>query len=255
VILCGGRGTRISGVDPNLPKPMLPIGGRPILWHVMRIYAAQGHNDFVLALGWMGDRIRRYFLQYQALTCDFTIELGRQGSIEYLGEHEEADWRVTCLDTGVDSLTGTRVRRAAERLDDGPIMVTYGDGLADIDLEALLQFHRESGRLATITAVAPPGRFGELRLDDGRVSRFVEKPGSDTPSINGGFMVLEREAIERYIPAHENVALEREPLARLAADGELGAYRHRGFWQAMDTAPEHEMLNRLCSTGEPPWTR
>jgi glucose-1-phosphate cytidylyltransferase len=256
IILCGGRGTRIREAGPEVPKPMLPIGGRPILWHIMKTYAAFGHTDFVLALGYLGDVIKRFFLQYEPLMCDFTIELGTPGSISYLHEHPESGWRVTCVDTGLDALTGTRVRRAARHLGDGPVMITYGDGVSDIDITALLELHRSHGRLATVTAVHPPGRFGELRLgphDD--VMAFEEKPQTSTGAINGGYMVLEREAIDRYIPVDDDVMLEREPLSKLAADGQLVAYRHDGFWQPMDTPRERQLLEDLWVAGGAPWKR
>jgi glucose-1-phosphate cytidylyltransferase len=236
IILCGGRGTRISGVNPALPKPLLPIGERPMLWHIMKTYAAHGHRDFVLALGWLGEEIRRYFLAFE-------------------GADDEPAWRVTCVDTGVDARTGTRVRLACAPLAEGPVMVTYGDGLADVDVGALLRFHRGHGKLATITSVRPPGRFGELVLEaDGRVVRFEEKPGRGSVPINGGFMVFEREAIDSFIPADEDVMLEREPLTGLAAAGQLMAYDHEGFWQPVDTAQERDQLEALWSAGDAPWT-
>jgi glucose-1-phosphate cytidylyltransferase len=233
---------------------MLPIGGRPILWHVMKLYAAHGHTDFVLALGYLADVVKEFFLHYEALTRDFTIELGKPGAISYLHDHPETGWRITCVDTGLDALTGTRVRRAARHLGEGPVMVTYGDGVGDVDVDALLRFHRDSGRLATVTAVRPPGRFGELALTpSGAVGSFDEKPQTSTGAIIGGFMVLEREAIERYIPADADVMLEREPLAKLAADGQLGAYLHDGFWQPMDTPRERGLLEDLWVSGTAPW--
>jgi glucose-1-phosphate cytidylyltransferase len=254
IVLCGGRGTRIREAGPEVPKPMLPIGGRPILWHIMKLYAAYGHCDFVLALGYLADVVKEFFLHYEALTRDFTIELGKPGSIAYLHDHPESGWRITCVDTGLDALTGTRVRAAARHLGDGPVMVTYGDGVGDVDIDALLAHHRAQGRLATITAVRPPGRFGELALDpNGTVQAFEEKPQTSTGAINGGFMVFESEAIDRYIPADEDVMLEREPLAKLAADGQLTAYEHRGFWQPMDTPRERTLLEELWATGQAPW--
>jgi len=254
IILCGGRGTRISGVDLMLPKPMLPIGERPILWHIMKVYAAFGHTDFVLALGWHSREIKEYFLNFGVLTSDFSITLGPHPDITFLGDALELDWRVTCVDTGVDSLTGTRVRLAARHAGDGPIMVTYGDGVGDVDIARLLEFHQAHGRLATVTAVRPPGRFGELRLGaGGRVRSFDEKPQTSTGAINGGFMVFEREAIERYIPADRDVMLEREPLDGLARAGELVAYEHKGFWQPMDTPRERDLLNGLWESGKAPW--
>lgn len=255
IILCGGRGTRISEVSPQLPKPMLPIGNRPVVWHVMKIYASYGHTDFVLALGWLGDQLRRFVLDYEAMLCDFTVELGRRDEIEFLNRHPEADWRVTCIDTGLDSLTGTRVRRAADaaKLADGPIMVTYGDGVADVDITELLDFHRSHGRLATVTAVRPPGRFGELVFEGDRVTAFEEKPQTSSGAINGGFLVLERAAIDRFIPVDHDVMLEREPMSGLAAAGELMAFRHDGFFQPMDTPRERDLLDGLWSSGKAPW--
>lgn len=254
IILCGGRGTRIREAGPEVPKPMLPIGGRPILWHVMKLYAAHGHTDFVLALGYLAHVVKEFFLHYEALTRDFTIELGRRDAISFLDEQPESGWRVSCVDTGLDALTGTRVRRAARHVPDGPVMVTYGDGVGDVDITRLLAFHRAHGRLATVTAVRPPGRFGELAIGgDGRVAAFEEKPQTSTGAINGGFMVLEREAIERYIPEGEDVMLEREPLGKLAADGQLVAFPHDGFWQPMDTPRERALLEELWASGAAPW--
>ena len=254
VILCGGRGTRIREAGPEVPKPMLPIGGKPIVWHIMKICASHGQRDFVLALGYLADVIKEFFLHYEALTRNFTIELGKPDGISFLDEHPENGWRVSCIDTGLDALTGTRVRRATRHLDPGPIMVTYGDCVGSIDVAALLAFHRSHGRLATITAVRPPGRFGELRVGGGKeVEAFEEKPQVGSGAINGGFMVLEREAIDRYIPEDQDVMLEREPLSKLAADGQLLAYEHDGFWQPMDTPRERDLLEALWQSGEAPW--
>jgi glucose-1-phosphate cytidylyltransferase len=253
VILCGGFGTRISEYNPTIPKPLVPIGNRPILWHIMKIYATYGYLDFVLALGWLGDEIRRFFLQYEALTRDFTIELGTKSRLEFLHEQPEEGWRVTCVDTGISSQTGTRVRLATAHLGDGPVMVTYGDGLGPVDIDALVAFHRAQGKLATITAVQPPSRFGELFVHDGLVREFAEKPQTSTGAINGGFMVFEREAIDRYFPADRDCMLEREPLSGLAADGELAAFEHHGFWQPMDTPRERTLLDDLWASGDAPW--
>jgi len=254
VILCGGKGKRISEVNTLKPKPMLPIGGKPILWHIMKTYSAHGFRDFVLALGWLGEEIRRFILQYHALTSDFTVELGRPDEIQYLNGHDEASWRVTCVDTGQDALTGTRVRRATQHVPDGPVMVTYGDCVGAIDVAKLLAFHRGHGRSGTVTAVRPPGRFGELMLDpEGAVTEFAEKPQTSSGSINGGFMVFEKEALDRYIPVDDDVMLEREPMSAMARDGQLVAYEHDGFWQPMDTPREHELLEELWQSGEAPW--
>jgi len=233
IILCGGRGTRARGISTVMPKPMLPVGGRPILWHIMKLYGAQCHTDFVLALGWLGEEIRKF--------------------MENLEPPDDV-WRVKCLDTGVDALTGTRVRRASRHLGGGTIMVTYGDCVGDIDIDGLLRYHRQQGRLATVTAVHPPGRFGELKVDDaGRVTEFVEKPQTSAGTISGGFMVFERDAIDRYIPADRDVMLEREPMTALVDDGQLSGYLHEGFWQPMDTPREHELLNDLWENGKAPW--
>lgn len=253
IILCGGRGTRISEVTPYLPKPMLPIGERPVLWHIMKCYAHHGVTDFVLALGWLGDEIRRFFLHYQALTCDFTLELGQPDSIRFHGSRPERDWTVTCVDTGLEALTATRVRRAADAVPgDGPVMVTYGDGVGDIDVDALLRFHRSHGRLATVTVVHPPGRFGELVVDGDAVLRFDEKPQTSVGAINGGYMVFERQAIRDFFP-EDDVMLEREPMSGLAAAGQLMAHRHEGFWQPMDTPRERQLLEQLWESGDAPW--
>ena len=255
LILCGGRGTRIAEADSLIPKPLLPVGNRPILWHIMKLYAAQDYTNFVLALGYLGEEIRKFFLHYEALTSDFTIELGKPDRLEYLNRHPETGWCVTCIDTGKDSLTGTRVRLATRHLtDDSPVLVTYGDGVGNIDVDALMRFHKDHGRLATVTAVRPPGRFGELRIDDqGLVREFAEKPQTSSGAISGGFMVFERDAIDRYIPADDDVMLEREPLGALAADGQLAAYEHEGFWQPMDTRREQDLLTKLWESGQAPW--
>ena len=230
IILCGGRGTRMADASRVLPKPLLPIGGRPILWHVMKIYASHGHRSFALALGWLGDEIRRF-----------------------AGGLDEG-WSVECIDTGGDALTGTRVRRAAQHVMADRIMVTYGDGVGDIDIDALLRRHEDAGRLATVTAVHPPGRFGELSFGhDGIVTDFEEKPQTSQGWISGGFMVMERDAVEQYIPKDDDVMLEREPMSGLARDRQLAVYQHDGFWQPMDTPREHALLNSMWNAGKAPW--
>ena len=254
IILCGGKGTRIREAGELTPKPMLTVGGKPILWHIMKTYAAFGFTDFVLALGYLGNVIRSYFLDYEALSRDFTVEIGAHGSVSFLQHQPDEGWRVTCMETGAEALTGTRVRRAAAHIQSGPVMVTYGDGVGDIDVRALLEFHRGHGGKATLTTVNPPGRFGELHVrSNGQVESFEEKPQVSGSTINGGFMVLEREAIDDYIPADRDVMLEREPLNNLARDGELWAYPHTGFWQSMDTARERDLLERLWKGGGAPW--
>jgi glucose-1-phosphate cytidylyltransferase len=254
VILCGGKGTRISEYNPTLPKPLVPVGNRPILWHIMKIYASYGHTEFVLALGHLGEEIRRFFLHYEAFTRDFTIEFGANAGIEYLHAQPDDGWRVTCVDTGTESMTATRVRLATAHLGSGPVMVTYGDGVGPVDIEALLAYHRAKGKLATITAVQPPSRFGELIIDgDGLAREFVEKPQTSEGAINGGFMVFEREAIDKYFPTDVDVMLEREPLNGLASDGQLAAFQHHGFWQCVDTPRERSLLDDLYTSGQAPW--
>jgi glucose-1-phosphate cytidylyltransferase len=254
IILCGGRGTRISEYSATLPKPLIPVGDRPILWHIMSIFACQGHSEFVLALGWRGIEIRKYFLEFEALTSDFSLELGNRDTLTFHQTLPEDGWRITCVDTGQDALTGTRIRRAAALVKADRVMVTYGDGVADIDLAALLEHHRRESRLATITAVRPASRFGEMTIsENGEVTNFVEKPAFSTAAINGGFMVFEREAITRYFPEDRDFMLEAGPLVRLAKDGQLTAYIHNGFWQQMDTPRERELLTDLWDSGEAPW--
>lgn len=254
VILCGGRGTRLSSYDSTIPKPLAPIGDRPILWHIMKLYSTFGHEDFVLALGWLGEEIRRYFLHYDAMTRDFTLKLGEPGNVGFHDSTVRGNWQVTCKDTGRDTLTGTRVRKAMDAISCDTFMVTYGDCIGDIDIPALLECHRQAGRLATITAVQPPSRFGELTISDGgQVTSFVEKPQTSTGAINGGFMVFQREALDRYFPRDGDYMLEREPLGSLASDGQLTAYTHHGFWQPMDTPRERMLLEGLWTSGEAPW--
>ncbi|MGC8514092.1 MAG: sugar phosphate nucleotidyltransferase [Acidimicrobiales bacterium] len=253
IILCGGKGTRMSGYDPTIPKPMVPIGGRPILWHIMHIYSAFGYSDFCLALGWLGDVIRRYVVDFMALNHDFTVDLSRPDRLDILGPSGCYDWRITCRETGWDALTGNRVAQVARQLGADRFMVTYGDCVGDIDVTALVEHHVKHGRLATVTAVRPPSRFGELILGPGEeVRRFEEKPLTSTGAINGGFMVFEAEALEMF-PADGDFMLEREPLSALANAGQLTAYVHDGFWQPMDTPRERELLENLWDSGAPPW--
>ena len=254
IILCGGRGTRMAEVSVTVPKPLLPVGDRPVLWHIMKLYAAYGHTDFVLALGWLGEVIKEFVLHYEAMTRDFSVVLGGVQGPDYLDAHPEHGWRITCLDTGLETLTGTRVRRSAARIESDRVMVTYGDSIGDIDIAELLAFHESHGRLATITAVHPPGRFGELHVgDEQRVLEFEEKPQTSGGAINGGYMIFERDAIERYIPADKDVMLEREPLVAMVNDNQLMAYRHDGFWQPMDTPREQALLTELWLSGKAPW--
>ncbi len=247
IILCGGKGTRMG--KQVIPKPLVEIGGRPILWHVMKIYAAQGFTDFILALGYGGEHIRRYFLEYDWLTRDFTLRLGN-GEPVYHTPNDAAGWHITFVDTGLETMTGARIRKAARYVRTPRFFATYTDGLADIDLHALLAFHRRHGLLATMTGVQSFSRFGIVETDtEGRVTGFQEKP-LESRTINGGFFVFEREVL-RYLEGDDEVVLEHEPLRRLAADGQLALYRHRGFWRAMDTFKEAQELEMLWAQGAP----
>ncbi len=252
VILAGGLGTRISEESHLRPKPMIEVGGRPILWHIMRLYSHYGFNDFVVCLGYRGYVVKEYFANYVLHNADFTVDLAK-GEIEYHARNHEP-WRVTLVETGEATMTGGRLKRVSGYLDaDEPFFMTYGDGVSDVDLGALLKFHKDHGKDATITAVAPPGRFGALEINDGRVDRFVEKPPGDQGLINGGFFVLNPSVIDRI--EGDPTIWEREPLEGLAADGQLMAYRHDGFWAAMDTLRDKNILEGLWASGEAPWRR
>ncbi|HEY5944491.1 MAG TPA: glucose-1-phosphate cytidylyltransferase [Kofleriaceae bacterium] len=252
VILCGGQGTRFREQTEHKPKPMIEVCGRPILWHIMSFYAGHGYKEFVLCLGYMGDVIKRYFLDFAALSSDFTVDLSAPGKIEF---HQSPlrDWKVTCVDTGADTMTGARLRRVAPYLRGDDFMVTYGDGLADVDVPALVAFHHSHGAIATVTGVRPPGRFGELVVDGTRVRMFAEKPAEgEHGMINGGFFVFKKQILD-YIPPDDSVMLEREPLERAAREGELMVYHHRGFWQCMDTYRDLVKLEEEWTSGRAPW--
>ncbi|MBI4491379.1 MAG: glucose-1-phosphate cytidylyltransferase [Chloroflexi bacterium] len=251
VILCGGLGTRLREETEFRPKPLVEIGSRPILWHIMKLYGHHGFRDFVLCLGYRGNMIKDYFLNYEAMSNDFTIALGRRSEITYHGAHQEQNFRVTLADTGPATMTGGRIKRIERYVDDETFMVTYGDGVADLDIGALVDFHHAHGRLATVTTVRPVSRFGILEVqEDGEVRSFAEKPRGDG-WINAGFFVFQRQVFE-YLDGEECV-LEREPLERLAREGQLMAFRHPGFFYAMDTYREYNALNELWARGEAPW--
>jgi glucose-1-phosphate cytidylyltransferase len=254
VILCGGMGTRIRDASESLPKPMLPIGGKPIVWHIMKTYAHHGFSEFVLCLGYRGWVVKEFFLNYAAMTNDIVVQLGAKRAVTVTSNGNEEDWNVILAETGEQTQTGGRVaaiRRYVEH--DDLFLLTYGDGVADVDVPALVDFHRSHGKIATVTAVRPPSRFGELGLDGTRVTEFNEKPQATGGFINGGYFVCDAKRIWDYIGDSPHVALELEPLQRLAAEGELAAYRHPGFWQPMDTPREYTLLNALWDSGAAPW--
>jgi glucose-1-phosphate cytidylyltransferase len=250
LILAGGRGTRLSEETVTKPKPMVEIGGRPIIWHIMQIYAAHGFSEFVVLLGYMGDQIKRYFTEYANLAGDMTVDL-KSGLVERKAPNDVLGWRIHLIDTGLDTQTGGRVGRAANLVGDEPFMLTYGDGVANIDIPALLALHRASGRAATITAVHPPARFGEIIFQDDHVSGFSEKPQTSEGWINGGFMVMEPRVLARL--NSDSSILEIDALEALAMVGELAAYRHRGFWQCMDTYRDKSLLETMWSQNKAPW--
>jgi glucose-1-phosphate cytidylyltransferase len=252
VILCGGQGTRIRDVADDIPKPMIPVGGRPILWHIMKGFARHGLTDFVICLGHKSWVIKRYFLDYHLAGTDFTVRLNAPASVRLQGPVPEENWQVTLAETGVDAMTGCRVKRVEKYLTGDTFLLTYGDGVADVDVRRLLAFHRAHGRLGTVTAVRPPSRFGEIDLDGDVVVEFTEKPVTARGWINGGFFVFQRDFLDR-LEDDPGLVLEQGPLKQLAADGEMRAYRHDGFWQPMDNSRDYRYLNDLWDRGAAPW--
>ena len=249
VILAGGLGTRLAEETESTPKPMVEIGGSPILWHIMKIYATHGFNEFLIALGYRPEIIKNYFLNYFYLRNDFTIDVARGTVDVHQGQRE--DWQVHLIDTGLETQTGGRLKRLEPHLRDGTFMLTYGDGVCDLDVRELVAFHRSHGKLATVTAVRPPARFGGLSFNGELVAQFIEKPQIGEGWINGGFFVLEPEVFE-YIDGDTTI-WERDPLERLADDGQLVAFRHEGFWQCMDTLRDVRLLQHLWQSGDVPW--
>ena len=250
IILAGGFGTRLSEYTKLIPKPMVEIGGKPIIWHIMNHYARYGYKDFVVALGYKGEVIKNYFLQYYAQNNDFTIDLSN-GAVKYINEHA-SDWRVTLVDTGAGSMTGGRVLRLKDIIGNEDFMLTYGDAVSNVDISQLVERYKKAGKLAMVTAVHPTARFGELQVDeDDFVRSFKEKPQVNQGWINGGFFVLNPKVFD-YIE-NDLTTFEAEPLERLAAEGQLKTYRHEGFWQCMDTVRDRDMLNKMWDEGNAPW--
>jgi glucose-1-phosphate cytidylyltransferase len=257
VILCGGRGTRLAPDTDVIPKPLVQVGGRPILWHIMRHYALYGFKRFVLCLGYKGDMIRDYFLNYHLRSNDFTLHMTEHGPRIVTQSRDVLDWEITFADTGLEAQTGARVRRVARYLSGPYFMCTYGDGVSDVDLSVLLAFHLEHGRIATVTGVHPPARFGEMVLGEGsRVAEFREKPHLQLNPrggggyVNGGFFVFNRSILD-YLSEEDSCILEREPAEQLAAESELRIFQHEGFWQCMDTPKDREMLDSMLSARAP----
>lgn len=250
-ILAGGKGTRLAEETEVRPKPMVSIGGRPILWHIMKHYAHYGHKDFYIALGYKGEVIKRFIVDHSSLQGDLKVDLRKGSVVSQANGMQDLDWMVNLVETGDETQTGGRIRRLAPHIGRETFMLTWGDGVANVDLDALLKFHKSHGRLATITAVRPPARYGRLDLDGNRVAQFAEKPQMSEGWINGAFFVLEPQIFD-YIDADHTV-WEREPMERLASEGQLMAYLHDSFWQCMDTLREKHILEELWQNGNPPW--
>jgi glucose-1-phosphate cytidylyltransferase len=250
VILAGGLGTRLSEETSVRPKPMVEIGDRPMLWHIMKTYSHHGFDDFIICLGYKGYMVKEYFSNYFMHNCDVTFDL--RANEMTVHENATEPWRVTLIDTGAGTMTGGRLKRVADHLDDDTFLMTYGDGVSDVPIDKVVAFHREQGKAATVTAVQPLGRFGAMDIEpDGTVRDFREKPAGDGGWINGGYFVLEPSVLDRI--AGDSTTFEAEPLEGLAADGQLAAYRHAGFWQPMDTLRDKRMLDEMWASGRAPW--
>lgn len=251
IILAGGFGTRLSEYTEAIPKPMVPIGGKPILWHIMKTYAFFGHKDFYAALGYKSEIIKDYFLHYRTLNADFTVDLGTGNVTNH--QLDEVDWEITLVETGLDSMTGGRVKRMEPYIDNETCLLTYGDGLSNVDVNQLIDFHKSHGKMVTVTAVHPGARFGELEMKGEHVTSFQEKPQTRQGWINGGYFVIEPEFFD--LIEDDKTILEREPLETAAKMGELMAFRHEGFWQCMDTKRDNDLLEELWQNGKAPWKK
>ena len=252
VILCGGAGTRLREETEYRPKPMVNIGDRPILWHVMKYYAHFGVRDFVLALGYKGEMIKNYFCHYELMKNDVTIELGQPEKISIHNSHDEAGWKITLADTGEKTLKGGRLKKVEKYIVDDTFMMTYGDGIADVDISALLSFHKSHGKMATVTAINQASQFGEMKTDGYQVLSFREKPVNGASLVNGGFFVFNK-AIFNYLNDSDSCDLEIGPLEHIAREGQLMAYKHRGYWSCMDTLRDMERLNKIWDSGQAQW--
>ena len=252
VILCGGQGTRIKELTDLIPKPMVDIGDKPILWHIMKCYSRFGYNEFVLALGYKGEIIKNYFLNYQSLSQDITVDL-KSGNVNILEDYSE-DWKITLVDTGEHSMTGSRIKQIEKYIDSDSFFLTYGDGLSNIDIKKELDFHNSHQKIATLVGVNPPSRFGELVIEDNQVTQFIEKAQTSGTQgfINGGFYILNKKVFN-YVNKEESCVFEKDPLENLVKDNELQVFKHTGFWQCMDTYREFQLLNSLAK--ESPWIK
>jgi len=251
VILCGGRGTRLKEETEWRPKPLVSIGDEPILWHIMKIYAYYGFTDFILCLGYKGEMIRDYFLNYDLKHSDIRLQLGSKKITKLTDRNPEENWSITLANTGLETMTGGRLKRVSRYIHSNSFLLTYGDGVTNLNIREVFEFHQQKGKLATVTAVRPSSRYGELSIREGLVEAFVEKPQTHEGWISGGFFVMNRQVLD-LIPGDETV-LESDPMQNLAREGELAVYQHDGFWQSMDTYREMELLNVLWRGGEAPW--
>jgi glucose-1-phosphate cytidylyltransferase len=251
VIFCGGLGTRLREETEYRPKPMVPVGERPILWHIMKNYARFGHKEFILCLGYKGEVIKDYFRNYHWNTSDVTLRLGPSPKIKYHNQHDEEDWSVTLVDTGLATMTGGRLKRVLRFIEEDTFLLTYGDGLIDSDINASIEFHKKEGKIVTITAVRPAGRFGDLEIQGSKVSAFKEKAEQQPGFINGGFFVMNKR-VGNYL-TDDQCVLEQQPLNQLASEGQIAAYVHTGFWQCMDTYREQQLLTQMWNSGNAPW--
>jgi glucose-1-phosphate cytidylyltransferase len=251
IILAGGFGTRLSEYTESIPKPMVTVGGKPILWHIMNTYAKFKHKDFYIALGYKSEVIKEYFLNYRTLNSDFTVDLSNGGVLEH--QQDAVDWKVTLVDTGLNSMTGGRVKRMRDFIGDEPFLLTYGDGIANVDLDALVKYHKSHGKMVTVSAVHPSARFGELDINNNVVTSFKEKPQITQGWINGGYFVMEPKFFD--LIEGDSTILEKEPLEKVAQMGELMSYIHDGFWHCVDTKRDRDSLEEMYQAGNPPWKR